>query len=491
MSTYTPYLTDTDRAIDRDANEMLSPRGGYSGASYLAQGYANMDVLPEQLALADMLQRRQSLSMKSREGRRMQRDEDMAAAEQDEFDGYSNFVRGTAGMNETDRAAALRDRALNNPSELNNPLINKSRVVVAAGDRAVLEAKQNTLEAKRMDLDMMGTQYDIDTFDQQAKLKDEQFANDRTQASLTRKQLEAANYQAEHGDVSKVGENIFNLNPFGDDKETRDNLIKTVSRLPKETEEGRNNIRALTDISGGLAIGRQVKQLKSYADINHRDLIRSMQGPAHKINLLDLPKDRVQRDAFIKKAHDSLVAKGGDIASFTSYIEKVKGYNDTEEAVNQLTSDFTQSIAKMEKLSKTGTPEAKLELADEIALLRAKATAQASYFHRAYDDFESEEKVREKNSEIAKRDADMLEKRRSGTTAEKRLINSTIASEFRANMAASKDQMDQVKWAQKIVDEGTQDTLGLSTEATVNDILEYAKKAAPPAQPGLSAADME
>jgi len=488
MSTYTPYLTDTDRAIDRDTNEMLSPRGGYSGASYLAQGYANMDVLPEQLALADMLQRRQSLSMHSRQGRREQRDEDMAAAEQDEFDGYSGFVKGTAGMNEVDRAAAFRDRALNNPSELNNQLINKSRVVVAAGDKAVLEAKHNTLESKRVELGMMGTQYDIDTFDQQAKLKDEEFANARTQASLTRKQLEAANFQLENQDVSKVGENIFNLNPFGDDKETRDKLIKTVALLPKDSEEDRNNIRALTDISGGLAIGRQVKQLKSYADINHRDLIRSMQSN-HKINLLDLPKDRLERDAFIKKAHDSLVAKGGDVASFIAYIEKVKGYNDTEDAVNQLTSDFTQSIAKIEQLSKSTDPAAKTELAGEMALLRAKSNAQASYFHRAYDEFENEQKVREKASEIAKRDADVLLRRKNGDMAERRLANSEIAASFRNNMAASRDQMSRLKWAQKMAEDGTQDTIGLDPEASVEDILKFADKMAPSAGAGSAPKD--
>lgn len=488
MPAYSSYLTDTDRAIDRDTNEMLSPRGGYSGASYLAQGYANMDVLPEQLALADMLQRRQSLSMHSRQGRREQRDEDMAAAEQDEFDGYSGFVKGTAGMNEVDRAAAFRDRALNNPSELSNPLINKSRVVVAAGDKAVLEAKHNTLESKRVELGMMGTKYDIDTFDQQAKLKDEEFANARTQALLTRKQLEAANFQLENQDVSKVGENIFNLNPFGDDKETRDKLIKTVALLPKDSEEDRNNIRALMEISGGLSTGRNVKQLKSYADLNHRDLIRSMQSN-HKINLLDLPKDRLERDAFIKKAHDSLVAKGGDIASFTSYIEKVKGYNDTEDAVNQLTSDFTQSIAKIEQLSKTGTPEAKMELAGEMALLRAKSSAQASYFHRAYDEFENEQKVREKASEIAKRDADINNRRRSTDATIRRDANREYSNAFRNNMAVARDEQSRLEWAQRLVEDGAQDTLGLSPEASVKDVMDYAKKMIPSAGAGSSIKD--
>ena len=488
MPAYSSYLTDTDRAIDRDTNEMLSPRANNSGAGYIAQGYANMDVLPEQLALADMLQRRQSLSMHSRQGRREQRDENMAAAEQDEFDGYSDFVRGTAGMNESDRAAAIRDRALNNPSELNNTLINKSRVVMMGGDKAVLDAKQNALAAKQAEFGMLAQQYDIDTFDQQAKLKDEEFANERSKAALTRKQIEAANYQMDKGDVSKFGENIFTLNPFGDDKETRDKLIKTVALLPKETEEDRNSIRALSDIAGGLAIGRQVGQLKSYAALDHQDLIRSMQSN-HKINLLNLPKDRVERDYFIKKAYDSLASKGGDIQSFTSYISKVKEYNEMEESVGQLTADFTESIGKLEQLSKSPDPNAKNELIAELALINAKASGQASYFHRAYEQDENQRKVREKNSELAKRDADINNRRRSTDATIRRDANREYSTAFRNNMAVARDEQSRLEWAQRLVEDGAQDTLGLSPEASVKDVMDYAKKMIPSAGVGSSTKD--
>lgn len=485
---YTPYLTDTDRAIDRDTNEMLGPRAGYEGAGYIAQGYANMDVLPEQMALADLLERRQTLSMRSRQGRREQAEEDSAMAEQSEFDGYSGFVRGTAGMNETDRAKALRDRAISNPSELNNNLINKSRVVMLAGDRAVLDAKENTLRSKQADLDMRGVEYDDSRFEEKAKLQDMEFGNAREKARLTQKQIEQANYQFDNGDVSKLGENIFSMNAFGEDRETRNKLIKTIALLPKDSEDDRNNLRALSEITGGIAIGNQVKNLKSYTDIDNREFLRNTLKST-SIDLSALPKDRAERDAFVANAADAIMKKGGDMLAFRSYVEKVKGYNDSEEAVDQLTTDFTESIGKLEELANSDDPQAKKKLAGEIYLLRAKASGQAAHFQREYTNFENERKIMEDARKAKKEDDEMKIRLNSANVSERRLANLEYSTKLRERLAVSGTQFDRMKEAEKIVEDGRQVNIGLDENATIDDVLNRFDEIAPPVGAGASKKD--
>jgi hypothetical protein len=485
---YTPYLTDTDRAIDRDANEMLSPQANASGAGYIAQGYANMDVLPEQMALADMLERRQTLSMRSRQGRREQRDEDVAAAEQDEFDGYSGFVRGTAGMNESQRAAAMRDRAINNPSELNNDLINKSRVVMLAGDRAVLDAKENTLRSKQMDLDMRGVEYNDAKFDEKAKLQDMEFGNAVEKAKLTQKQIELTNYQFDNQDTSKLGENIFSINAFGEDRETRDKLIKTIPLLPKDSEDDRNNLRALAEITGGIAIGNQVKNLKSYTDIDNLEFLRNTLKSTG-FDLSSLPRDRAERDAFVTNAAAAIMKKGGDMQSFRSYVEKVKGYNDSEEAVNQLTADFTESIGKLEALANSEDPQAKKKLAGEIYLLRAKASGQAAHFQREYTNFENERKIKEDARKVKKEDDEMKIRLNSANVSERRLANLEYSTKLRERLAVSGTKFDRMKEAERIVEDGRQVNIGLDEDATIEDVLNRFDEMAPPVGAGASKKD--
>lgn len=489
---YQAYLTDTDRAIDRDANEMLTQRSGYSGAGYLAQGYANMDVLPEQMALADMLERRQRLSMNSRRGRAEQAAEDSAMADQNELDGYSSFVRGTVGMSETERAAAMRDRALTNPSELSNPLINKARVVMLAGDQAYLDAKKNTLEAKRNELEMRQVQYGLDNVDEDQKLKDLEFSNARDNARLTQEKLGIARHELSNGVLSNVGKNIFGMNAFSDEERPqRDKLIKIASQLSTDDDpQSRDSLLSLMNITGGIATGNRVKELRGHLVSQNVGLIRNVRSSA-KVDLANLPKDPAQRDAALAAATATVIKKGdpAEMAAFKSYVEKLKSYNDSEQALGTLKDDFFQSVEKIDALRNSPDPMAKQQLKDEMALLNAKASFQAAHFDREYQAIEDDQKRREVESQIAKRNSDMLEKRRSGTIAEQRVVNAAIAADFRNNMSASKDQMSRLKWAQKIVDDGTQDTLGLPTDADVEAVLNYAAKAAPPVEPGVAAKD--
>ena len=492
---YTPYLTDTDRAIDRDTNEMLSPRTNASGASYLAQGYANMDVLPDQLALADMLQRRQQLSMNSRRGRKEQADEDTAAANQEEFDGYSGFVRGTAGMNELDRAKAFRDRSISNPSELNNDLINKSRVVMLAGDRSVLEAKENTLRSRQVDLGMRAVEYDESNWDEQQKLKDMTFSNARKQAELTQSQIGLAKHEIVNGPLTKVGENIAGIDAFGDEnRDSRDKLIQLTAELGSNDDpKNRDHIMSLMDITGAMATGRRLKDLHKY-QLGREQRTAANLSRASGIDVMNLPEDRKERDSRIAAAIESLAKnpKVGPEAlqAYNGYIQKVKAFNDSEDSFSSFSSEFMGSIEEMNNLRLSDDPKAQRQLADKLAVVSANASRQSGYFNHEYQTFEDNEKRRERDSEIAKRDNDMLEKRRLGTLREQRDANAAISAQFRSNMAASKDGFERTKWAQKIVEDGTQDTLGLSTEATVDDVLKYADEKAPPAQPGSSVRDM-
>ena len=487
------YLTATDRAIDRDANEMLSPRANGSGASYLAQGYANMDVLPEQMALADMLERRQTLSLRSRAGRKEQAEEDSLMADQDELSGYSDFVRGTAGMNETDRAAAMRDRALTNPSELSNPLINKSRVVMLAGDRAVLEAKENTPKSKQADLDMPAVNYDDAQFEEKAKLQDLEFGNARDKARLTQEQIQLSRHAIEQGQLSEAGKNIFGLNAFSDEeKPYRDQLIKTVAQLSAEKDDpqSKETIRSLTDIAGGIATGNRVSELKSHLAGKNANIIRYVANTA-KIDLSNLPKDRAQRDAAILAAHDAVVKQGNPQAlqEFTGYIEKVKSYNDSEEALGTLKNDFFQSLDKIDKLRKSTDPAAKQELKDEMALLNAKASFQGAHFDREYQVIEEDQKRRDKESEIAKRQADVVFRLKSANLAEKRVANAQYIAMMREKRMVAGDRFDRIQEANKVIEDQGQEALGLKDDASVEQIMKKFDELAPPVGAGSSTKD--
>lgn len=489
---YNAYLTDTDRAIDRDANEMLSPRANNSGAGYIAQGYANMDVLPEQLALADMLARRQDLSMRSRVGRKAQQEEDNAQAEQDEFDGYSNSVRGLAGLPETERVSKMRDMLYNNPSLATNKLVKEATNTMLAGDKAALDAKQNVLQSKQADLEMRGVEYDDAHFEEQAKLKDQEFGNARAKASLVQKQIEMANHELESGDLSKAGENIFNMDALGPEhRETRDKLIKTIAQLSTDdTPESRAHIRALTDITGGIAMGNQVKQLKGYLVTQNRDFLKKTKAQTD-IDLSVLPKDRAQRDALIMKAGDAIQRKGGDMIAFRDYVEKAKGYNDSEEAVGTLTNDFLGSIEKLDTLRKSADPKDQQEFRDELNLLRAKSAGQKGHIQREYANFENGQKLREKESELAKRQTDMVVKLKSADLATRRDAKRDYLNERKEARAIAGDRFDRLTNAQKIWADAGQEALGLPADASIEQIMAKFDSIAPPVAPGLSGADME
>lgn len=484
---YTPYLTDTDRAIDRDTNEMLTQRGGYSGAGYLAQGYANMDVLPEQMALADMLERRQRLSMNSRRGRAEQAAEDSAMADQNELDGYSSFVRGTVGMSETERAAAMRDRALTNPSELSNPLINKARVVMLAGDQAYLDAKKNTLEAKRNELEMRQVQYGLDNVDEDQKLKDLEFSNARDNARLTQEKLGIARHELSNGVLSNVGKNIFGMNAFSDEERPqRDKLIKIASQLSTDDDpQSRDSLLSLMNITGGIATGNRVKELRGHLVSQNVGLIRNVRSSA-KVDLANLPKDPAQRDAALAAATATVIKKGdpAEMAAFKSYVEKLKSYNDSEQALGTLKDDFFQSVEKIDALRNSPDPMAKQQLKDEMALLNAKASFQAAHFDREYQAIEEDQKRREVESQIMKRDADVLAKAKSSNLAERRLGLAEYVANRRDLRAASGDQFDRLQNAVKIKDDGLEESLGLNSDASVEQIMSAFDKLAPPVEAG-------
>lgn len=486
------YLTDTDRAIDRDTNEMLTQRHGYAGAGYLAQGYANMDVLPEQMLLTDLLERRQRLSMNSRRGRAEQAEEDSKMAEQDEFDGYSKFVKGLTGLPEEERVRRMRDRFVDNPNEAINPLVGKAADMMLAGDKAVLDAKQNTLESKRADLELRQTQYGIDHFEEDEELKKLEFDNAREKAKLTREQIGLAQHNLTNGKLSEFGKNVFGLDAFSEEeKPYRDKLIKIGSQLSTDDDpQSKDTLMSLMNITGGIATGTRVKELKGYLAKQNSGLIRNVKSAA-KVDLGNLPQDPAQRDAALAQAVAAVLKKGNpeEIQAFKGYVEKLKSYNDSEQALGILKADFFESVEKIDALRNSPDPAAKQQLKDEMALLNAKASFQAAHFDREYQAIEDDQERRKVESEIEGRNARTLNMARSANLAEKRLGLAQYVADFRNNMAASKDQMSRLKWAQKTVDEGGQDLLGLPSDAGVNDVLDFAAKMAPPVEPGVSTRD--
>jgi hypothetical protein len=488
---YTPYLTDTDRAIDRDANEMLSPQANASGAGYIAQGYANMDVLPEQMALADMLERRQTLSMRSRQGRREQRDEDVAAAEQDEFDGYSASVRGLKGLPENERSARMRDMLVENPNLANNPLVNKANASIYLNDRAALDAKENVLKTKQFENDMRAENYEEGAFEEKVQLQDMQRKNALEGARLLNKQQEELNYQIENGDLSKVGESVFNLQVFGDSEEgraKRDGLIKTIAYLPKETKEDRDGIRAISDIAGSLAMGGKVKELKSYANINNRGLIRSVLKDTG-IDLTNLPADRPSRDAHIKAAGERFLANNGDMQSFNAYVKKVKDYNDSEESLNLLTDEFTKSITAIETLAQNPDPESKRKLTGEIALLNAKAAGWKGHTQRQFEVEDREQKLREDADKRAKLDSDMREKSRSTNLRERQIGNSHLVAKTRLRLQERGQEIGLLDELQEIELNGDEEAYGITPKMDKKQRIQKLKDMFP-SQPGAADNDL-
>lgn len=488
MSSFQRYLTDSDRALDRDANTMLNARG-YEGAGYIAQGYANMDVLPDQLMLQDLIQKRQQINANSREFRREQSLEDSKVAEQDEFEGYSSFVSGLKALPEQERVARIRNRMIENPSLATNKLVSDANQNMLAGDKAVLDAQSNILKSKQNELEMKEAEFGLGDFENQAKLSELQRENAFKGAQIARDQLDQTAHNFSQGIYYGAGRDIFNMGAFDEDqKESRDKLIKITADLALDDKpESKETLRSLTDITGAMAIAKQVKQLKRFHLQRNPQLIKDVWNEAG-VNLSALPADRVARDAEVLKAQNELIKKGKlkTLGEFNHYMEKAKGFNESEDALNALTADFLGSIEKISALLNSSNPEDQKALRGEMALINAKAQAQLGYVERERANEADEFKREKEESEIRKRDADANEKRRNSTNAARKVLNQEYANEFNRNMSASKDEMSRLKWAQKLVDDQAQDSLGLPSDATVKDVLNYAKTMAPPAQPGLA-----
>lgn len=486
------YLTDTDRAIDRDTNEMLTQRVGYAGAGYLAQGYANMDVLPEQMALTELLERRQRLSMNSRDGRREQALLDSALADQDEFGGYSQFVKGLSGLSETDRVRKIRDRFVENPNEAINPLVSKATTTMLTGDQAALDAKKNAFESRRIDLETRGLAFEEDNWEEIEKTKLLEFENSYEKAKLTREQIGLAQHDLTNGKLSAFGRNVFGMDAFAEEeKPFRDKLIKIGAQFSTDEDpQSKDALLSLMNITGGIATGTRVKELKGHLAVQNSALIRNVQKKAG-VNLASLPADPAKRIEAIETAAAALKAKGDplEIRAFEAYVEKLKSYNDSEESLALLKSDFFESIDKIDKLRASNDPAAKQQLKDEMALLNARASFQGAHFEREFQAIEEDQKRRKVESEIAGREARIVASAKSSDLGERRLALAEYVANRRDERARAGDGFDRAKNAQRIKEEGMEESLGLGSDATVEQIMSAFDKLAPPVEPGASSRD--
>lgn len=489
---YQAYLTDTDRAIDRDANEMLTQRGGYEGAGYLAQGYANMDVLPEQMALADLLERRQRLSMNSRQGRAEQAKEDMALNDQSEFDGYSNFVRGIKDLPEQQRLEQIRSRLLSNPNEAINPLVGKANSTLLAGDQAVLDAKKNALETKRMQLEDRQIQFGLDTSDEDEELKKLSMKNALENGRLTQEKLGIARHELGKSVLSNVGKNIFGMDAFSaEERPMRDKLIKISSHLSTDDDpQSRESLLSLMDITGGIATGNRVKELRGHLMRENSSLIRNV-FKSSNVNLAQLPEDPAERDAQLRIAEQAVLKKGSpeEVSAFKTYVDRLKSFNDSSTALVELKKDLFDSLERIDALRLNPDPVAKQQLKDELALLNAKGAFQAAHFEREFKQIEDEQKRRDKESQIAGREARAIASAKSADLGLRRLALAEYIAQRRDVRALAGDQFDRAKNAYKIKADGMEEALGLTSDASTDDIMKAFEELAPSVEPGIAPAD--
>jgi hypothetical protein len=124
------------------------------GMNIFGAGRSTMAVLPEMMQLGEVMRMRADQTKDAYAIRGLDRAEQSAFAEADEFGAFQEHLKSTAGMSDIDRAKANQNALISNPKWTANPFIKDSLSQLDQSGASLLSARKNELEVKQVEQGM-------------------------------------------------------------------------------------------------------------------------------------------------------------------------------------------------------------------------------------------------------------------------------------------------------------------------------------------------
>jgi len=482
--------SDTQFATQLDDYKLGLKRG--AGVSDYDAAVAGFNVLPESMAVGQLMAMR-SQAHRSAMGTRKEVAEDQSAGmAEDEFQGFSERVRGMAGMSGEDRAQALQDELLNNP----NLLRNKDAMDVTRGlfetDKYSIQARSNALASQKQRIDSRMMDEEESTMDDRIKLGRELLGNSIQQAKLQREQTDLTIGAIADKKMESVGQYVASSKGFTPEEAPyRDMLIKVAAHYSKnaDDETNRNSLTALAQITGALSEASQMPEIFRAKMSQHSNLLEGLKRRGFDLTDSSLPPEEVasrvaQAQIFLRTAKGVTPA---DIAAFEDVVDIRAGIDRSQAELAETKSSLFATLEKIDALRSNPSPEAQAQIEDELALLRAKAPALSAHYRKAVNDQDSDLKRREMESKIENRLSLAKNRIRSADQKDRSLAQSEYRTEMQNAFRLATTRESRIRLYTKVAEDGTFDLFGFDKDPAPDEFLSKLESINP--LPGVSSND--
>jgi hypothetical protein len=215
-------------------------------------GRADMAMLPEMMQLGQLMDMRRGIERQDYALRALDREEQAAFAEADEFDAFSERMKGTAGMTPEARSTALRDDMVNNPAWLNNQRVKEAMGALQAGDDYVLGSATNRVKAKELAGDERDLDFEEKTREQRQKLALESTLQGLDKVKRERSAWQAADDAGDFANTELLGRFIGGSNLDGASQKGLVMLARNLSEDPANA----GLMKGLAGFIGSLSRGK-------------------------------------------------------------------------------------------------------------------------------------------------------------------------------------------------------------------------------------------
>ena len=348
----------------------------YSSSDY-DTAVSAFNVLPESMAVENLIRLRQGNEHDGMINRKLARVEEDELADRDAFRGYSDVVSGLKGLEPEERLNRLSEAQVDHPEWTNNKMVQDSmralsesgdRVAKSYGNRADI-ARDRSLEAR--------ANSDLKMFQEQQEKLEATYRADVLlgfdKANSARQDFDSLNL-AQGNDRS----NLFIQTVSGTkmDQKMKDKLIE-INSYVGTGPESKGRIDALTKFGKSLVMGDQVVESSRYKTFKHQGIIKDLEKAG-----VDLSDDAAVRAA-IGSNKNALAAYEEGQAVINHYGKLKKDQAGVAEFVGGPQMDRLRELAKEASKTMDWT-----EYDAQAAVLSGKASTVEGQVRANYDEHE-------------------------------------------------------------------------------------------------------
>lgn len=386
-------------------------------------------VMPEMMALRDVMQSRMGAHAASMGTRRSVRDDWAEAEADDEYNGFLQSLPDMRGKSQQERAAIMEDAMFANPSSFGNERISGTVNRMFEASNLRLKARQNALAESEMSVKERFNNA-VSPEDQSKALVDDyrlKVAQAETQQDMlfrTRRQLEA-------GDYANLGTAFTGfLDAEGRDKS--DEVIKLHEKLSRSDDPViKNAMGSIVSVAGNMAIGRNLvgalrSKVGQYSTVlnnfanNKIDVSKLTGDPATDAPVIEQIEAYLASD---KSSGTERIMAKEMLATLSRSISVDKQFKDAQ-------AQIFETIKRISELASDASPEAKDALLGELAVFNARSGNFANTYQQMMADEKRDLEMDNKRSQITKRQQDLVLKIRSANATDRAQLH----REYRDNL---------------------------------------------------------